>query len=120
MKKHTLESPTCPTPQEEGTLIAEAQLILAEKRTALATMRTGIAILALPLSIVGLLVATSGHYDPTSVEHLLIPLLLICFALACFGIYLLIRSMVRIHKHDRLILHLKRANPRLRDLIDIA
>lgn len=120
MKKQPLDSHSCPTPQEESTLIAEAQLILAEKRTALATMRTGIAILALPLSIIGLLVATSGHYDPNHAAPMLIPLLVLCTALIVFGLYLLVRSLLRIQHHDRLILHLKRANPRLRDLIDIA
>jgi len=118
MRKTSLDSLTCPTPQEEATLIGEAQLILAEKRTALATMRTGIAILALPVSVVSLLVATSGHYDPVHVQHMLWPLLALCVVLTLFGAYLLLRATVRIHHHDRMILQLKRANPRLRELID--
>ncbi|WP_394808065.1 hypothetical protein [Nitrosomonas sp.] len=78
----------------------EIQLILAEKRTSLSVMRTGIAILALPLSVMSVLVATSRMYDAESVLHFLIPLGLLNLALIVLSVYLIIRSIIRIHFYD--------------------
>ncbi|MGE4299569.1 MAG: hypothetical protein AB7E47_16245 [Desulfovibrionaceae bacterium] len=115
----TDEQPIATGDTPESLLIGEAQLILAEKRTSLATMRTGIAVFALPLSVMGLLVATSKYYNMTEVFYLLFPLLALCFGLTILGTYLLIRSFVRIHAQDRMILRIKRAHPRLSKIIDV-
>jgi uncharacterized membrane protein YidH (DUF202 family) len=99
-------------------VINEVQLILAEKRTSLAAMRTGIAVFALPLSVVSVLIATSKYYDVLHVMHLLVPLLVICTALVFLGSYLIIRSLIRIHRHDQLILDIKRKHSQIAEFID--
>jgi uncharacterized membrane protein YkgB len=99
-------------------VINEVQLILAEKRTSLAAMRTGIAVFALPLSVVSVLIATSKYYDVIHVMHLLAPLLVICAALVFLGSYLIIRSLIRLHRHDQLILDIKRKHSRIAEFID--
>lgn len=101
----------------EGMIINEVQLILAEKRTSLSAMRTGIAVFALPLSVLSFLVVTSKYYDVIQVMPLLIPLLLISMALVVLGSYLIIRSMHRIRRHDRLILELKKKHARIAEFI---
>jgi uncharacterized membrane protein YidH (DUF202 family) len=88
-------------------IFGEVQLILAEKRTSLASLRTGIAVFALPLSVLGLLVATSKYYEPTRVLGLLLPLLALSGALALLGGFLIIRSVLHIHRQDRLIYRIK-------------
>jgi len=102
----------------EGVIINEVQLILAEKRTSLAAMRTGIAVFALPLSVLSILIATSKHYDVMRVLHWLIPLLAICGAMIVLGAYLIIRAILRIHRHDRIILKLKQKHSRIAEFID--
>ncbi len=87
--------------------INEAQLLLAEKRTSLAVMRTGIAMLALPLSVISVLIATSRYYNVLHVLHLLIPLGILNFCLIIFGAYLIIRALIRMRHHDRLIHEIK-------------
>ena len=87
--------------------INEVQLLLAEKRTALAVFRTGIALLALPMSIMSFLIATSKYYDVIQVLHLLIPLVIFCFILGGFGVWLILRSMKRMHRYDNLIHEIK-------------
>jgi uncharacterized membrane protein YidH (DUF202 family) len=87
--------------------INEVQLVLAEKRTSLAVMRTGIAVLALPLSVMSVLIATSRYYDVLHVLHFLIPLGIISFFLIVFGAYLIIRSIIKMRHHDRLIHEMK-------------
>jgi uncharacterized membrane protein YkgB len=104
--------------QSENIIINEIQLILAEKRTSLAAMRTGIAVFALPLSVLSLLIVTSKHYDVLHVLHWLVPLLAINGALVVLGSYLIIRSIVRLHRHDRLILKLKQKHSRISEFID--
>ena len=88
-------------------ILGELQIILAEKRTALAALRTRIAVFALPLSALCLLVATSRYYEPTRVLHFLVPLLGLSAALAIFGGYLVVHSMMRIRHYDRLFNRLK-------------
>jgi hypothetical protein len=92
----------------DSAILGEIQLILAEKRTALAALRTGIAVFALPLSVLSLLIATSKYYQPTHVLHFLIPLLAVNLGLAVLGGYLIVSSVRRIHRHDRMISELKR------------
>jgi uncharacterized membrane protein YkgB len=101
-----------------GIVINEVQLILAEKRTSLAAMRTGIAVFVLPLSVLSVLVATSKYYDFVHVMHLIVPLLFICAALIFLGSYLIIRSITRLHRYDRLILDIKRKHSKIAEFLD--
>jgi uncharacterized membrane protein YidH (DUF202 family) len=99
-------------------IINEAQLVLAEKRTALATVRTAIAVLALPLSIFSVLIATSKLYNAEHVLYLLIPVSLINSLLVVLGIYLIVRSLIRIRHYEKMILHLKRRHSVVAEFID--
>lgn len=81
----------------------EVQLVLAEKRTSLSVLRTGIAVLALPLSVMSVLIATSRYYDALNVLHYLVPLLAINLVLIFFGAYLIVISIIRMRRYDRLI-----------------
>jgi hypothetical protein len=107
-----------PKKEPESIIIGEVQLILAEKRTSLASMRTGIAVFALPLSVLSILIATSKHYEVMLVLHWLIPLLVICGAMIVLGSYLIIRAIVRLHCHDRIIHKLKQKHGRIAEFID--
>ena len=98
-------------------LINEIQLLLAEKRTSLSVMRTGIAIFALPLSVLSVLIATSRYYDPARVLHLLVPVLVSSAGLAALAIYLMARSLQKLHRLDRLIRELKDGSPRIAGLV---
>ena len=91
----------------DAIVINEVQLILAEKRTSLAVMRTGIAVLALPLSVMSVLIATSKYYDILHVLHFLVPLGALSFALIVFGVYLVIRSIIRMRHYDHLVRDIK-------------
>ncbi len=102
----------------ESLIINEVQLLLAEKRTSLAAMRTGIAVLALPLSVMGVLIATSRYYDIVQVLPLFVPLILLCFVLILLGLYLIVRSIVRLRHHDQHIMELKRKHSKIAEFID--
>jgi len=102
----------------EPELLATAQLIFAEKRTALSLMRTGISVLALPLAVVSALIATSKYYDASSILHLLIPVMVLNVALVVLGGYLIIRSMIRIRREERVLTRLKSCHPALVDYFD--
>lgn len=102
----------------DNLIINEVQLILAEKRTSLASMRTGIAVLVLPLSVLSVLIATSKYYDLVHVLHWVVPLLAICGAMVVLGFYLIIRSVVRLHHHDRLIMDLKKKHSRIAEFLE--
>lgn len=104
--------------EPDGIIINEVQLILAEKRTSLASMRTGIAVFALPLSVLSVLIATSKYYEMVQVIHWLIPVLAISGAMVLLGSYLIIQSIIRIHRHDRLILKLKQKHSRIAEFIE--
>jgi hypothetical protein len=104
--------------EPESIIIGEVQLILAEKRTSLAAMRTGIAVFALPLSVLSVLIATSKYYDFGHVIHLVVPLLVLNAGLVLLGSYLIIRAMIRIHRHDTLISKIKRKHSRIAEFID--
>ena len=95
------------TGSSEQIAINEVQLILAEKRTSLSVLRTGIAVLALPLSVLSVLIATSKYYDIHRVLHFLIPLTLLNIALVIVGVYLIIRSILRMRHYDRFIREIK-------------
>jgi uncharacterized membrane protein YidH (DUF202 family) len=99
-------------------LVGEIQIILAEKRTSLAFMRTGIAVFALPLSVLSALIATSRYYEFASVKNLLIPLLILCAVLIVLGSYLIVRSVVRVHRYDNMIVRIKRQHSVLKDVLD--
>ena len=102
----------------ESVIINEVQLLLAEKRTSLAAIRTGIAVLALPLSVMGILIATSRYYDIVHVLPLFVPLIVLCFVLILMGLYLIIRSIVRIRHHDHHIIELKQKHSKVAEFID--
>jgi uncharacterized membrane protein YidH (DUF202 family) len=102
----------------ETFIINEVQLLLAEKRTSLAAMRTGIAVFALPLTVMSVLIATSKYYDIVHVMHLLVPLLIICAALVLLGSYLILRSIIHLHRHDKHILEIKRQHSAIGEFID--
>ena len=102
----------------ETFIINEVQLLLAEKRTSLAALRTGIAVFALPLTVMSVLIATSKYYDFVHVMHLLVPLLIICAALVFLGSYLILRSIIRLHRHDKHILEIKRQHSAIGEFID--
>ena len=104
--------------EDSSLAINEVQLILAEKRTALATMRTGISVFVLPLSVLSVLVATSRYYEIPQVMHFLFPLLFLCAGLVFLGSYLIIRSIVRIHRYDRLIRKIKQKHSLIAEFLD--
>lgn len=104
-------------PELDQIAINEAQLILAEKRTSLAVMRTGIAVLALPLSVLSFLVATSKYYDFVTVAHLIVPLLILCSLLVIFGVFLIVRSIIRMRHYDRLVIEIKRKHSCIAEFI---
>ena len=106
------------TAVSETTIINEVQLLLAEKRTSLAAMRTGIAVFALPLTVMSVLIATSKYYDIVQVMHLLVPLLILCAVLFLLGSYLILRSIIRLHQHDRHISEIKCKHGKVAEFID--
>jgi uncharacterized membrane protein YidH (DUF202 family) len=106
------------TIKNDSIAINQIQLILAEKRTSLSVMRTGIAVLALPLSVMSVLIATSKFYDVFHVLHFLLPLAALNLALIALGIYLIIRSIVRMRHYDHLIHKIKLKNSFIAEFLD--
>ena len=106
-------------PQTEDDIfsINQVQLLLSEKSTALSVMRTGIAILALPLSIFSALIATSRWYNPNEVWPLLLLVSLINLLLIVLALYLIVRSLLLMHRYDRLVSEIKQEHESLRRLI---
>ena len=98
--------------------MGEIELILAEKRTALSVLRTGIAVFALPLTVLSVLVSTSHYYQPLKVLHFLIPLLALNLGLVILGGYLIIHSIVRNRRYDRLIREIKRKHSSIAEYLD--
>lgn len=105
-------------PETQSHVFNEVQLILAEKRTALSALRTGIAVFVLPLSVLSVLVATSKFYEITQVMHLLAPLLVMCTILILLGFYLIVHSILRIQRHDRLIRKIKQKHSSIAEFMD--
>ena len=97
--------------------INQVQLLLSEKRTSLSVMRTGIAMLALPLSIFSAQIATSKYYEITHVWPLLALVSSINLLLIAFSAYLIIRSLLRMHRYDQAIAAIKREHEALKKLI---
>ena len=92
-------------------------LLLAEKRTSLSILRTAIALFTVPTSVFTILIATSRYYDVGASLYFAIPLFLICFFLIFFGLYLVIRSVRRIHEIDHKIQEIKDKEECLRDIV---
>ncbi len=99
-------------------ILNEVQLVLSEKRTSLSIMRTGIAVFALPISVLSILIATSKYYDAANVISLLIPLLVMCAGLVFLGLYLIVRSIQKIRRYDRIINDIKRNHSIIAELVD--
>ena len=97
--------------------INQVQLLLSEKRTSLSVMRTGIAMLALPLSIFSALIATSKYYNIADVCLLLTLVSGINLLLIVFSIYLIIRSLLRMHNYDRIINQIKQQHSTLKQFL---
>ena len=104
--------------KSEADLINEIQLLLAENRTDLAMLRTGIAVLGLPLSILGLLIATSKYWEVSKVIDLLVPLALIGSALVGLAVYLIIKAIIHIRRHDKFLTRFKKEDKDLELLVD--
>ncbi len=102
----------------DATAMNAVQLLLAEGRTALALMRTGIAVFALPLSVLSVLVATSKYYDALGVLHFLLPLVVLCSFLVLLGGYLIIHSLLKIRRLDRLIHRIKQEHGTIAEFLD--
>lgn len=102
----------------DSIVINEVQLILAEKRTSLAVLRTGIAVLALPLSVMSVLIATSKYYDVLHVLHFLVPLGVLILGLIVLGVYLIVRSIIRMRHYDRLVHGIKLKHSILAEFIE--
>ena len=107
------EGPALAAGENEAVNISHIQLILAEKRTSLAVLRTGIVVLSLPLSVVTVLIATSRYYDFLGTYHLIVPLLGLCAGLVLLAVYLIQRSLRRIHHQDVLVNKIKKEDPRI-------
>ena len=90
--------------------INQVQLLLAEKRTALAIMRTGIAVFALPLSIFQCADCDIEWYEAVDVWPLLVLVSLMNISLIIFSVYLITRSLRRMHQYDQLIADIKYNN----------
>lgn len=89
------------------------QLLLAEKRTSLAVLRTGVSVGLVPLSITTLLVTLSRFYDWLANLHFLVPMYAVLTCLMALSLYLVGRSVRRIHSVDRQIEALRRNHPTL-------
>jgi hypothetical protein len=89
------------------------QLLLAEKRTSLAVMRTGVSMGLVPLSITTLLVTLSRFYDWLANLHFLVPMYAVLTCLTVLSLYLVGRSVRRIHTIDGQIETLRRSHPAL-------
>jgi hypothetical protein len=64
------------------------------------------------------LITTSKLYQTTAVLHLMIPLLVLCGALAILAIFLIVRAIVHLRHYDRLLTELKRGHPTLGQWLD--
>jgi uncharacterized membrane protein YidH (DUF202 family) len=83
----------------------------------MAAMRTGIAVFAIPMSVLSLLIATSKYYDIVHVMDLMIPLAALNVALIVLGAYLIVLSLIRIHRHDKIIRQLKEKHSVLKEFL---
>jgi hypothetical protein len=65
-----------------------------------------------------LLVATSRYYEMAEVWHILAPLLLVSLALLILAAFLIIRSVSKFLREDRLIREIKKKHSRIAEFID--
>ena len=105
------------TDKDVGLLVSEIQLLLAEKRTSLSVMRTGIAVFALPMTVFSVLIATSKYYDATKVMPLFLVIMALNAALVLLAIYLIVRSLVKLHSLDLLINRIKNKSKTIAELV---
>lgn len=103
---------------EESNTLAAAQLVFAEKRTALALMRTGISVLALPLAVVSALIATSKFYDTSDIIELYLSVMTLNVILVIFGVFLIVRSILKLRRQDRLLNTIKKKHPAVAPFFD--
>jgi len=107
-----------PHEASESSIVNRITMLLAAKRTSLAVMRTGLALLTLPFSVVTVLIATSRYYSLKDNLVFIIPLMMMNTLLVGLSIYLINRSMKRIHVIDRLIHDLKELDDRVMETTD--
>ncbi len=105
-------------PNDELLVSSAIQVLLAEKRTSLSMMRSAIAIIALPLTITSALIATSSLYQTERVVHLLVGVMTVNVLLLVLGVALVVRSLARIVRYDRLLHELKRDHPSMSRYLD--
>jgi len=105
---------------DSSEIYTAVSLLLAEKRTSLSVLRTAIALFTVPTSVFTILVATSRYYDLNASLYFAVPLFLLCSFLIFFGLYLVIRSLRRLHDIDRKIQEMKEKDTGLRDIIESA
>jgi uncharacterized membrane protein YkgB len=105
-------------PSLDNFILGEIQVLLSEKRTSLATLRTGIAVFALPLSVLSVLIATSRYYNIGHVLPLLAPLLILNLGLVVLGVWLISRSVRRLHHYDSRIRELTEKYRSLADFVE--
>ena len=107
-----------PKNEIEGVIINEIRVLLEEKRTSLSVMRTGIAIFVVQIIIFGILIAESKSYHFLEVLHMTIPFYIINACLMLLAYYLIITSLIRIRRHDRIISELKKKHQSIAELMD--
>jgi hypothetical protein len=89
--------------KQNTVIIDEVLMLLQVKRTALEAIRIGIRIVIVQTIILSVLIATSRYYDLLEVTHLIIPFVLLNALLLCLSGYLIIGSLMRIHRLDHRI-----------------
>jgi uncharacterized membrane protein YidH (DUF202 family) len=104
--------------QFDSVVANEVQLILAEKRTALSVLRVGIAVMVLPVSVLSVLVTTSRFYDPTQVVSLFVALMGATAGLMGLGLYLIVHSIRRIHRYERMVRQIKIKHSAMAEFIE--
>ena len=104
--------------ENERVIIDEVQVLLEEKRTSLSVMRTGIGIFIVQIIIFGILIAASKSYQFLEVLHMTIPFYVINGCLVLLAYYLIITSLIRIRRYDRLITGLKKKHRRIAELMN--
>ncbi|HEQ99407.1 MAG TPA: DUF202 domain-containing protein [candidate division Zixibacteria bacterium] len=108
-----MEEKKRPEEASESSIVNRITMLLAAKRTSLAVLRTGLALLTLPFSVVTVLIATSRYYNIGDNLLFIIPLMIMNTLLVGLAVYLIVRSMKRIHLMDRLIHDLKEQSDKL-------
>ena len=107
-----------PSESSESSIVNRITMLLAAKRTSLAVLRTGLALLTLPFSVVTVLIATSRYYNIADNIFFIVPLMIMNTMLVGLAIYLIGRSIKRIHLIDHLIHDLKEMDGKLMSTTD--